>query len=68
MILEMKAMFEEYLGKKSFGPTDPSTTPKVDLTMARAKLSKNGSPSAENNGALPKENDGPAKGVNIPPL
>jgi hypothetical protein len=29
MILEMKAMFEEYLGKKSPGLTDPNTTPSV---------------------------------------
>jgi hypothetical protein len=30
---EMAAMFEQYLGKKSPKPTNPSTTPRVDLTM-----------------------------------
>jgi hypothetical protein len=31
MRLEMKAIFEEYLGKKSPELTDPNTTPSVDL-------------------------------------
>jgi hypothetical protein len=67
MRLEMKAMFEEYLGKKSPELTDPNTTPSVDLPLAKVKPSNNGSPSTENNGALPKENDGLAKGASIPP-
>jgi hypothetical protein len=67
MRLEMKAMFEEYLGKKSLGLTDPNTRPSVDLPLAKVKPSNHGSPSTENNGALPKENDGPAKGASIPP-
>jgi hypothetical protein len=67
MRLEMKAMFEEYLGKKSPGLTDPNTRPSVDLPLAKVKPSNHGSPSTENNGALPKENDGQAKGASIPP-
>jgi hypothetical protein len=67
MRLEMKAMFEEYLGKKSPGLTDPSTTPSVDLSLAKVKPPNNGSTSTENKGAPPKENDCPAKGVSIPP-
>jgi hypothetical protein len=67
MRLEMKAMFEEYLGKKSPKPTDPNTTPCVDLSLAKVKPPNNGSTSAENKGAPPKENDGPAKGAFIPP-
>jgi hypothetical protein len=67
MRLEMKAMFEEYLGKKPPGPTDPNTTPSVDLPLAKIKPSNHGSPSTENNGALPKEKDGLAKGAPIPP-
>jgi hypothetical protein len=55
MRLEMAAMFEEYLGKKPPEPTDPSTTPSVDLTMAKVKPPKNGSDSVKNIGALPKE-------------
>jgi hypothetical protein len=67
MRLEMKAMFEEYFGKKPFGLTDPNTTPNVDLSLAKVKPPNNGSTSAENKGAPPKENDGPAKGASIPP-
>jgi hypothetical protein len=66
MRLEMKAMFEEYLGKKSPRPTNPNTTPSVDLPLAKVKPSNHGSPSIENNSALPKENDGPTKGAFIP--
>jgi hypothetical protein len=44
MRLEMKAMFEEYLGKKSLGLTDPNTTPSVDLPLAKVKPSNHGSP------------------------
>jgi hypothetical protein len=39
MRLEMKVMFEEYLGKKSPGLTDPNTTPSVDLPLAKVKPS-----------------------------
>jgi hypothetical protein len=67
MRLELKAMFEEYFGKKSPGLTDPNTTPSVDLPLEKVKPSNHGSPSTKNNGALPKENDGPAKGASIPP-
>jgi hypothetical protein len=67
MRLEMKATFEEYLGKKSPGLTDPNTTPSVDLSLAKVKPPNNGSTSVENKGAPPKENDGPAKGASIPP-
>jgi hypothetical protein len=67
MRLEMKAMFEEYFGKKSLGLTDPNTTPNLDLSLAKVKPPNNGSTSAENKGAPPKENDGPAKGASIPP-
>jgi hypothetical protein len=67
MRLEMKAMFEEYFGKKSPGLTDPNTTPNVDLSLAKVKPPNNGSTSTENKGAPPKENDGPAKGASIPP-
>jgi hypothetical protein len=67
MRFEMKAMFEEYLGKKPPGPTDPNNTPSVDLPVARVKPSNHGSPTTENSGALPKENDGSDKGVSIPP-
>jgi hypothetical protein len=67
MRLEMKAMFEEYLGKKPPRPIDPNTTPSVDLTMAKVKPSNHGSPSTESSGVLPKENDGSAKGASIPP-
>jgi hypothetical protein len=63
MRLEMKAMFEEYLGKKPSGLTNPNTTPSVDLPLANVKPSNNGFTSAENKGAPPKENDGPAKGA-----
>jgi hypothetical protein len=63
----MKAMFEEYLGKKSPGLTDPNTTPSVDLSLAKVKPPNNGSTFTENKGAPPKENDGPAKGASIPP-
>jgi hypothetical protein len=48
MRLEMKAMFEEYLGKKSPGLTNPNTTPSVDLSLAKVKPPNNGSTSAEN--------------------
>jgi hypothetical protein len=65
--LEMAAMFEEYLGKKPPGPTDPNTTSSVDLTVTKVKPYNNGSPSTENSGALPKEKDGLAKGASIPP-
>jgi hypothetical protein len=61
MRLEMKVMFEEYLGKKSPGLTNPNTTPSVDLSLAKVKPPNNGSFSTENNGALPKENNGPKK-------
>jgi hypothetical protein len=67
MRLEMKAIFEEYFGKKSLGLTDPITTPNVDLSLAKVKPPNNGSTSAENKGAPPKENDGPTKGASIPP-
>jgi hypothetical protein len=67
MRLEMKAMFEEYFGKKPSRPTNPNTTPNVDLSLAKVKPPNNGSTSAENKGAPPKENDGPAKGAFIPP-
>jgi hypothetical protein len=53
MRLEMATMFEQHLGKKSSGPTDPRTAPTVDLTMAEVKPSNNGSTSAENIGAIP---------------
>jgi hypothetical protein len=43
MILEMAAMFEQYHGKKSSMPTNPSTTPPVDLSMVEVKPSNNGS-------------------------
>jgi hypothetical protein len=66
MRLEMNAMFEEYLGKKSLGLTNPNTTPSVDLSLAKVKPPNNGSPSTENIGAPPKENNGPAKGASIP--
>jgi hypothetical protein len=51
MILEMKAMFEEYFGKKSPKLTDPNTTPNVDLSLAKVKPPNNGSTSTENKGA-----------------
>jgi hypothetical protein len=67
MRLEMKAMFEEYFGKKSPGLTDPNTTPNMDLSLAKVKPPNNGSTSTKNKGAPPMENDGPAKGASIPP-
>jgi hypothetical protein len=67
MRLEMKVMFEEYLGKKTPGLTDPNTTPSVDLSLAKVKPSNHGCPLTENNGAPPKENDGLAKGASILP-
>jgi hypothetical protein len=45
MRLEMKAMFEEYLGNKSPGLTDPNTTLSVDLSLAKVKPPNNGSTS-----------------------
>jgi hypothetical protein len=66
MRLEMVAMFEEYIGKKPPGPTDPNTTPCVDLTLMKVKPSNKGSPSAKNIGALSKEKDGLVKGASIP--
>jgi hypothetical protein len=67
MRMEMKAMFEEYFGKKSPGLTDPNTTPSVDLYLAKVKPPNNGSTSTKNKGAPPKENDGLARGASIPP-
>jgi hypothetical protein len=58
MRLEMAAMFEQYLGNKSSGPTNPSTALSVDLTMAEVKPSNNGSTSTENIGAIPRIGQG----------
>jgi hypothetical protein len=54
MRLEMKAMFEEYFGRKPSGPTDPNTTPSVELSLAKVEPPNNGSTSAENKGDPPK--------------
>jgi hypothetical protein len=68
MRLEMAAMFEQYLGKKPSGPTDPSTAPIMDLSLAKVKPSNNVSTSMENIGDIPKENDDARRGASIPPL
>jgi hypothetical protein len=39
MRLDMKAMFEEYIGKKPPRPTDPNTTQSVDLIVREVKPS-----------------------------
>jgi hypothetical protein len=48
--LEMKLMFEEYLGKKSTRSTAPNTTSLVDLPIAKVKVPKGPSTSVEHSG------------------